>query len=60
LATEYGLDPTVWDGNVAIMLNRLSQPQFYRSPLVKSGAYRGHAFSYTNSVFSIYKEWIGN
>lgn len=60
LASEYGLDPTVWDGNVAIMLLRLSQPQFYRSPLVKSGAYRGHAVSYTNSVFTTYKEWTGN
>jgi membrane-bound lytic murein transglycosylase F len=60
LASEYGLDPKVWDDNVAVMVQKLSQPEFYRSPLVKCGAYRGHAYSYASSVFSKYKEWTGN
>jgi membrane-bound lytic murein transglycosylase F len=60
LASEYGLNPKIWDGNVAVMVQKLSQPEFYRSPVVKSGAYRGHAFSYVSSVFAKYKEWTGN
>jgi membrane-bound lytic murein transglycosylase F len=60
LASEYGLDPKVWDDHVAVMVQKLSQPEFYRSPVVKCGAYRGHAYSYASSVFSKYKEWTGN
>jgi len=59
LATEYGLNPKVWDGNVAVMVQKLAQPEFYRSPVVKCGAYRGHAYSYASTVFAKYKEWNG-
>jgi membrane-bound lytic murein transglycosylase F len=60
LASEYGLDPKVWDGNVAVMVQKLTMPEYYRSPVVKCGAYRGHAVSYASSVFSKFKEWSGN
>ncbi|MFM7683957.1 MAG: transglycosylase SLT domain-containing protein [Bacteroidota bacterium] len=60
LASEYGLNPKMWDGNVAVMVQKLAQPEFYRSPLVKCGAYRGHATSYAKSVFDKYKQWSGN
>lgn len=60
LASEYGLNPKVWDGNVAVMVQKLAIPEYYRSPVVRCGAYRGHAFSYVNSVFAKYKEWSGN
>lgn len=60
LASEYGLNPKVWDGNVAVMVQKLAQPEFYRSPLVKCGAYRGHATSYAKTVFDKYKQWSGN
>ncbi|MBM3185401.1 MAG: transporter substrate-binding domain-containing protein [Bacteroidetes bacterium] len=60
LASEYGLNPKMWDENVAVMVQKLAQPEFYRSPLVKCGAYRGHATSYAKSVFDKYKQWSGN
>jgi membrane-bound lytic murein transglycosylase F len=60
LASEYGLNPTIWDGNVAVMVQKLALPEYYRSHLVKCGAYRGHAVSYANSVLSKYNEWSGN
>lgn len=60
LATEYGLNPKVWDGNVAVMVQKLREPEYYRSASVKCGAYRGHAYSYASSVFAKYQEWKGN
>ena len=60
LAAEYGLNPKIWDGNVAVMVQKLAVPEYYRSPIVRCGAYRGHAFSYVNSVFAKYKQWCGN
>ncbi len=60
LASEYGLNPKLWDGNVAIMVQKLAIPEYYRSPVVKCGAYRGHAFSYVNNVYSKYMQWSGN
>lgn len=60
LASEYGLNPKVWDDNVAVMVNKLAYPEYYRSGKLKCGAYRGHAVSYVNSVFARYKAWSGN
>jgi membrane-bound lytic murein transglycosylase F len=60
LASEYGLNPKIWDGNVAVMVQKLAIPEYYRSHVVKCGAYRGHAYSYVNSVYSKYKQWSGN
>jgi membrane-bound lytic murein transglycosylase F len=60
LASEYGLNPKVWDGNVAVMVQKLAIPEYYRSNVVKCGAYRGHAYSYVNTVYSKYKQWSGN
>jgi membrane-bound lytic murein transglycosylase F len=60
LASEYGLNSKVWDNNVAVMVKKLAQPQYYRSPVVKCGAYRGHANSYVIAVFTKYKHWSGN
>jgi membrane-bound lytic murein transglycosylase F len=60
LAAEYGLNPKIWDNHVSIMVQKLSQPEFYRSRLVKCGAYRGHANSYVKAVYEKYKEWGGD
>ena len=37
LAEKYGKDPTRWDDNVAAMLLKKSDPQYYRDPLVSVG-----------------------
>ena len=57
LARAAGLNPNVWDGNVALMVNKLDEPQFYRSELVRCGAYRGQATSYVAKVLAIYARW---
>jgi membrane-bound lytic murein transglycosylase F len=57
LARAAGLNPDKWDGNVALMVNKLDEPQFYRSELVRCGAYRGQATSYVAKVLGIYARW---
>lgn len=57
LAVKYGYNPLLWDGHVQLMVANLSKPVFYNDPLVKSGAYRGHADRYANIVYLIYESW---
>jgi len=57
LAKEKGLNPELWDGNVELMVDKLSDPEFYRRPEVKCGAYRGHAVKYVEAVIRIYNSW---
>lgn len=57
LARAAGLNPNVWDGNVALMVKKLDEPQFYRSEMVRCGAYRGQATSYVAKVMGIYARW---
>lgn len=59
LAVENGLNPKTWDENVALMVKKLSYPEYYRSGKLRCGAYRGHAVSYVNSVFARYQGWSG-
>jgi membrane-bound lytic murein transglycosylase F len=37
LAEKNGLDPGIWDNNVALFLERKSDPVFYDDPVVKNG-----------------------
>ncbi len=57
LARAAGLNPNLWDGNVAEMVKKLDDPQFYRSEMVRCGAYRGAATSYVAKVMGIYTRW---
>jgi membrane-bound lytic murein transglycosylase F len=57
LAAKHGYNPMIWDGHVQLMVANLSSPTYYNDPLVKSGAYRGHADSYANIVYQIYQSW---
>ena len=57
LAKEEGLNPELWDGNVELMVEKLSDPYYYRRPEVKCGAYRGHAVKYVEAVIRIYNSW---
>ncbi len=57
LAIAHGLNPNVWDGNVALMVLKLADPDFYRAPDVRCGAYRGHAVSYVETVYNRYLAW---
>jgi membrane-bound lytic murein transglycosylase F len=41
LAEKNGMDPQKWDGNVAVWLQKKSEPQYYNDADVKSGYFRG-------------------
>lgn len=41
LADKYGMDSTVWDGNVEKATEMKSKPVYYRDPVVKNGYFRG-------------------
>ena len=57
LARENGLNGNLWDENVELMVKKLSDPEYYRSPKLRCGAYRGGAFSYVRTIYSNYKAW---
>jgi membrane-bound lytic murein transglycosylase F len=41
LAEKNGMNPQVWDGNVAIWLLKKSEPRYFRDSVVKNGYFRG-------------------
>jgi len=41
LAEKNGMNPLVWDGNVAIWLLKKSQPKYFRDSVVKNGYFKG-------------------
>ncbi len=58
LAEKYGLNPLVWDGNVAVMIKKLSKSSYNRDPVVKHGYCRGlEAYNYVNRIFSLYQNY---
>lgn len=57
LALKFGKDPQRWI-NVAYYLERKSQREFYRDPVVKSGYAKGHmAVAYVRDVLSLYESY---
>lgn len=57
LAIKNGLNPLIWDGNVQLMVKKLSDPTFYRDAVVRCGAYRGPASVYATAVYQKYLSW---
>ena len=57
LAIKNGLNPLIWDGNVQLMVKKLSDPTFYRDAVVRCGAYRGPASVYATAVYQKYMSW---
>jgi membrane-bound lytic murein transglycosylase F len=41
LAEKHGMDPTRWEGNVAVWLLKKSEPRYYNDVVVKNGYFRG-------------------
>lgn len=57
LTLKYGQDTQRWD-NVAYYLEKKSQREYYRDPVVKSGYAKGHvAVAYVRDVISIYESY---
>ncbi|WP_044400297.1 transporter substrate-binding domain-containing protein [Lacinutrix sp. Hel_I_90] len=58
LATERGLDATVWDNNVEDMILALSHPKNYNNPIIKYGYVRGaEPYNYVNQIFERYAHY---
>lgn len=64
LAGKYGMDPTVWDGNVRQALMMKSRPEYYNDPVVKYGFFRAsQTVEYVDKVldtFARYKSLKNN
>lgn len=55
LARKYGLDPTVWDGNVAKAMTMKMQSRYYNDPVVRHGYVRGsETVAYVTRVKDFY------
>ncbi|MBK5720755.1 transporter substrate-binding domain-containing protein [Dysgonomonas sp. Marseille-P4677] len=53
LASKYGANPYVWEGNVQKYLELKSNPEYYNDSVCKSGYFRGgETMKYVNSVLS--------
>ncbi len=59
LASKNGYDPEVWDGNVALFLNKKSEPEFYTDPVVKFGLLRSGVAvnSYVDAILERYDHY---
>ena len=59
LAEKYGMDPKIWDGNVANAVLMKSKPEYYNDPVCKYGYFRGYqTFEYVNSVMDFYRKTL--
>lgn len=57
LAEKYGLNPRVWDGNVARALMMKSNPEYYSDEVCRAGYFRGReTVAYVNQVLSFYNQ----
>ena len=58
LAEKHGLNPKVWDDNVEVMMLNLSKKEYYRDPVVRSGAAKGTVtHRYIREIISRYEMW---
>ena len=58
LAEKHGLNPTIWDDNVEVMMFNLSKKEYYRDPVVESGATHGPiTHRYVREIMSRYVIW---
>lgn len=58
LAEKYDKDPDKWDNNVAAMLLKKSNPEFYQDEVVLHGYCRGvEPYNYVKSVYSHYDHY---
>jgi membrane-bound lytic murein transglycosylase F len=58
LAEKYKLNPKLWKGNVAEMVLKKSNPEFYRDEVVHYGYCRGtETYKYVNEVYSRFEHY---
>ena len=58
LAKKFGLDPTIWDGNVEEQVMNLTYAKYYRDKTVRYGFVRGREpVSYVKEIFERYEHY---
>mgnify|MGYP000858984444 CR=1 FL=1 len=58
LAEKNGMDPKVWDGNVAVWLLKKSDPEYYNDSSVRHGYSRGQeSVNYVTEILERYKHY---
>jgi membrane-bound lytic murein transglycosylase F len=58
LAEKHGKDPTIWDGNVAELLLKKSDPQYYNDTVVKNGYFRGkESVNFVSEILERYEHY---
>ncbi len=57
LAEKHGLDPQVWDGNVARALMMKSKPEYFNDPVCRYGYFRGReTIDHVAKVYAFYEK----
>jgi membrane-bound lytic murein transglycosylase F len=58
LAKKNGKNPLIWDDNVEVFINRLSQPKYYQDPVCYYGYMRGsETYKYVREIFIRFNEY---
>ena len=57
LASKYGLNPRLWEGNVAQAVLMKSKPEYYNDEVCRYGYFRGkQTYDYVEEVFNFYEK----
>jgi membrane-bound lytic murein transglycosylase F len=60
LARSLGLDPNIWDGNVAEAILKLSNPRYFYRPYIRHGFVRGYEpFNYVREIMERWRMYEG-
>ncbi len=58
LAEKNGMDPHKWNDNVAVWLQKKSEPQYYNDSVVKNGYFRGkETVAFVNEIIERYENY---
>jgi membrane-bound lytic murein transglycosylase F len=58
LAEKFGRDPHKWDDNVAVWLQKKSEPEYYTDIVVKNGYFKGkESIAFVNQILNRYEHY---
>lgn len=58
LAEKNGMDPTKWEGNVAVWLLKKSEPKYFNDAVVKNGYFRGtESVAFVSEILDRYNHY---
>lgn len=58
LAEKNGMNPQIWEGNVAVWLQKKSEPRYFKDSVVRNGYFRGkESVAFVTEVLSRYEHY---